>query len=262
MHEFLWKLALEARITLHVIVHYGQNTHHMIEAVFKALGRALDEATASIPRVQGRAFDEGSAVTMIAIIDYGMGNLHSVSKAVERLGYEAVVTADAAGDHGGGRRDFAGRRRVRRCDGEFARDGSGRGRRGDMRRSGKPLLGICLGMQLLFSESEEHGRHEGLGLAAGHGRAVPGRLQSAAYGLERADFRQRECRCSTDSTPGHVYFVHSYHAKPERESDLLAVTDYHGQVTAIVGRGNVYGMQFHPEKSGELGMSCSAISWL
>ena len=125
VHEFLWKLALEARITLHVIVHYGRNTHHMIEAVFKALGRALDEASSSIRACRASRRPRECCNSMIAIIDYGMGNLHSVSKAVERLGHEAKVTTRSRGDPRRGRRDSARRRRVRRRDAQSARDRAG-----------------------------------------------------------------------------------------------------------------------------------------
>jgi glutamine amidotransferase len=189
---------------------------------------------------------------MIAIIDYGMGNLHSVSKAVERLGYEARVTGDA--------------NEILAADGAIL---PGVGAFGDaMRnlretgldeaakayaRSGKPLLGICLGMQLLFDESEEHGRHEGLGLLPGRVVRFRGPFKVPHMGWNRLKFEQ--ANPLTDGLePGHVYFVHSYHALPEHKDDLLATTDYHGPVAAIVGRGQLYGMQFHPEKSGELGI--------
>lgn len=191
---------------------------------------------------------------MIAIIDYGMGNLHSVSKAVERLGFEALITADA--------------KEIMEADGAIL---PGVGAFGDAMQnlqntglddvtkfyaaSGKPLLGICLGMQLLFSESEEYGRHEGLSLLPGTVERFQGDFKVPHMGWNKLEFKQQQSPLFEGLTPGHVYFVHSFHVKPERSSDLLATTDYYGQVTAIVGRGNVYGMQFHPEKSGELGMS-------
>jgi len=190
---------------------------------------------------------------MIAIIDYGMGNLHSVSKAVERLGYEAVVTADpvliaasegailpGVGAYGDAMADLreTGLAEVTQA---YA-------------ASGKPLLGICLGMQLLFSQSEEHGHNEGLSLLPGKVIRFQGDYKVPHMGWNKLSFLQQECPLFEGLEEGHVYFVHSYHAKPELASDLLATTDYHQQVTAIVGRGNVYGMQFHPEKSGELGM--------
>ncbi|WP_219834923.1 imidazole glycerol phosphate synthase subunit HisH [Paenibacillus sp. R14(2021)] len=190
---------------------------------------------------------------MIAIIDYGMGNLHSVSKAVERLGYEAFVTADA--------------QEIMEADGAIL---PGVGAFGDAMQnlqntgldevtryyaaSGKPLLGICLGMQLLFSESEEYGTHKGLNLLPGKVIRFQGDFKVPHMGWNKLGFHQKS-PLFVGLDQGHVYFVHSYHAKPERASDLLATTDYNGQVTAIVGSGNVYGMQFHPEKSGDLGMS-------
>jgi glutamine amidotransferase len=189
---------------------------------------------------------------MIAIIDYGMGNLHSVSKAVERLGYEALVTADA--------------KEIMDADGAIL---PGVGAFGDAMQnlrntgleevtkfyaeSGKPLLGICLGMQLLFAESEEYGRHEGLGLLPGTVVRFQGDYKVPHMGWNKLSFRQAS-PLFEGLEEGHVYFVHSFHAKPGSAEDLLATTDYYQQVTAIVGRGNVFGMQFHPEKSGDLGM--------
>lgn len=191
---------------------------------------------------------------MIAIIDYGMGNLHSVSKAVERLGHEAVITADP--------------QTIVEADGAIL---PGVGAFGDamanlretklddvtkyVAASGKPLLGICLGMQLLFGESEEYGSHEGLGLLPGKVIRFSGGFKVPHMGWNKLKFLQKDSPLFQGLEEGHVYFVHSYHAKPETASDLLATTDYNGNVTAIVGRGNVFGMQFHPEKSGELGMA-------
>jgi len=190
---------------------------------------------------------------LIAIIDYGMGNLHSVSKAVERLGFEAVVAADE--------------QTIMRADGAilpgvgaFGDAMSNLNERGLMdvvrqyASSGRPLLGICLGMQLLFSRSEEHGWHDGLNLLAGEVARFRGTFKVPHMGWNRLNFEQSH-PLFAGLEEGFVYFVHSYHAFPEQTSDLLATTDYEGPVTAIVGRGNVFGMQFHPEKSGELGMS-------
>jgi len=191
----------------------------------------------------------------VAIVDYGMGNLHSVSKAVERLGYECLVTGEAE--------------QILAADSVVL---PGVGAFGDamehLRESGldlvvkeiaagdQPLLGICLGMQLLFSSSEEHGSHMGLDILSGSvvrfaprdGYKVP------HMGWNKLSFRQPESPLFEGLEEGHVYFVHSYHVEVSQESDLLAVTDYGHPVTAIVGQSNVFGMQFHPEKSGELGM--------
>ncbi len=190
---------------------------------------------------------------MIAIIDYGMGNLHSVSKAVERLGFEAVLTSDS--------------RTILEAEGAIL---PGVGAFGDAMQnlrntgldevtryyaqSGKPLLGICLGMQLLFEESEEFGPAEGLGLLPGRVERFRGSFKIPHMGWNRLEFRQPS-PLFEGLQQEHAYFVHSFHALPEREEDLLAVTDYNGPVTAIVGRGQLFGMQFHPEKSGDTGMA-------
>lgn len=190
---------------------------------------------------------------MIAIIDYGMGNLHSVSKAVERLGYTALVTSDE--------------QQILQANGAIL---PGVGAFGDAMQylhetglrdvvlnyaaSSKPLLGICLGMQLLFSQSEEHGIHDGLNLLPGQVVRFQGNYKIPHMGWNRLFFRQPSPLLAGIPEEGHVYFVHSYHAQPEQQTDLLAVTDYYQPVAAIVGRANVYGMQFHPEKSGVIGM--------
>ncbi|MEF7442373.1 imidazole glycerol phosphate synthase subunit HisH [Paenibacillus lautus] len=191
----------------------------------------------------------------IAIVDYGMGNLHSVSKAVERLGYQPLVTGE--------------REELLAADGiilpgvgafgdamEQLREAALDSVMKEAAESGKPLLGICLGMQLLFSRSEEHGKYEGLDILPGSVvRFAGGDYKVPHMGWNSLQFEKREHPLFAGLEEGHVYFVHSYHVLPEVQADLLAVTDYGQPVTAIVGRGSVYGMQFHPEKSGELGMS-------
>ncbi|MCY9515302.1 imidazole glycerol phosphate synthase subunit HisH [Paenibacillus apiarius] len=192
---------------------------------------------------------------MIAVIDYGMGNLHSVSKAVERLGYEVKVTNS--------------------LEEMLAADGiilPGVGAFGDAMQAlqdngldvalckaveaGKRTLGICLGMQLLFNESEEHGQHRGLGLLSG--RVV--RFEGGSYkvphmGWNPLTWRQPAHPLTEGLEEGHVYFVHSFHVLPDSASGVIATCSYGGhQVASIVGRDNVCGMQFHPEKSGSLGL--------
>jgi glutamine amidotransferase len=191
----------------------------------------------------------------VAIVDYGMGNLHSVSKAVERLGYASLVTADAG-------KILAADSVILPGVGAFG-DAMEHLRASGMdvvvkavAEAGQPLLGICLGMQLLFSSSEEHGEHKGLDLLPGSvvrfaprdGYKVP------HMGWNKLGFLQPASPLLTGLEEGHVYFVHSYHVLAGSDSDLLAVTDYGHPVTAVVGRNHVYGMQFHPEKSGELGI--------
>jgi glutamine amidotransferase len=189
---------------------------------------------------------------VIAIIDYGMGNLYSVSKAIERLGRHAVVTSDPAeilsaqgailpgvgafGDAMMFLRD-TGLDQVTR---EFA-------------QTGKPLIGICLGMQLLFSESEEGGQHLGLNILPGKVVRFQGDYKVPQMGWNRLKLSQSSPLLE-NVEEGHVYFVHSYHVLAKEQQDVLATTDYYQDVTAIVGRNNIYGAQFHPEKSGVVGM--------
>ncbi len=189
---------------------------------------------------------------MIVIVDYGMGNLHSVSKAVERLGYDVKVSGNEA--------------EVMAADGVIL---PGVGAFGDamahlretgldvvmqsVATSGKPLLGICLGMQLLFDESEEHGLHEGLHLLPGRVVRFQGDYKVPHMGWNQLQFRGHHPLLD-GIEQGYVYFVHSYHAQVERTADLLAITEYYQPVTSIVGHGTVFGMQFHPEKSGAVGL--------
>lgn len=189
---------------------------------------------------------------MIAIIDYGMGNLHSVSKAVERLGREARVTSDPAAILAADGAILPGVGAFGDAMANLRETGLDRVTR-DYAASGKPLLGICLGMQLLFTRSEEHGEHEGLGLLPGRVVRFRGAYKVPHMGWNRLTFH-RPSPLLRELEEGHVYFVHSYHALPEEAGDLIATTDYHQQVTAIVGRDSLFGMQFHPEKSGETGM--------
>jgi glutamine amidotransferase len=189
---------------------------------------------------------------LIAIIDYGMGNLHSVSKAVERLGYSAVITSDeeqiliAEGAILPGVGAFP----------DAMQHLQDTGLKEVVLRyadTGKPLLGICLGMQLLFTQSEEHDVHEGLNLLPGKVVRFNGDYKIPHMGWNHLQFRQAH-PIFTGLEEGHVYFVHSFHAQCSDSSDVLASTEYNQEVTAIVGRNHIYGMQFHPEKSGSLGM--------
>ena len=191
----------------------------------------------------------------VAIVDYGMGNLHSVSKAVERLGYASLVTADAG-------KILAADSVILPGVGAFG-DAMEHLRESGMdvvvkaaAEAGQPLLGICLGMQLLFSSGQEHGEHKGLDIL--HGSVVRFAPRDGYkvphMGWNRLGFRQLQSPLLSGLEEGHVYFVHSYHVLADEASDLIADTDYGHPVTAVVGRNNVYGMQFHPEKSGELGI--------
>ncbi|MCR8844885.1 imidazole glycerol phosphate synthase subunit HisH [Paenibacillus sp. SC116] len=192
---------------------------------------------------------------MIAIVDYGMGNLHSVSKAIERLGREATIVSEAEQLHSATGIILPGVGAF--GDAMDALQATGLGE--ELRKlvlQGKPLLGICLGMQLLFDSSEEYGQHKGLGLLPG--RVV--RFPQSGYkvphmGWNSLNWKNPEHTLVKELAEDYVYFVHSYHVEVEEPSDLLATTEYADrEVTAIVVRDNVYGMQFHPEKSGSLGL--------
>jgi imidazole glycerol-phosphate synthase subunit HisH len=192
---------------------------------------------------------------MIGIVDYGMGNLFSVSKALERLGADYFISgekgellqADALILPGvGSFRDAMERLQVDTIK-EFA-------------ATGKPLLGICLGMQLLFEDSNENGYTKGLGLLPGSvrrfsGTTADGELYKVPHmGWNRLEFVQSSPLLKS-LEEDYVYFVHSYFVNAENSDVLLAQADYHEQVSAVVGQGNIYGMQFHPEKSSKLGMA-------
>jgi len=192
---------------------------------------------------------------VIGIVDYGMGNLFSVSKALERLGADYFISADktkllqadALILPGVGSFRDAMERLPADTIKEFA-------------AAGKPLLGICLGMQLLFEESEENGPTKGLGLLPGRVRRFTGRTQHGEsykvphMGWNRLKF-VKESPLLKNLTEDYVYFVHSYYVDAENSDVLLAKTDYHKQISAIVCMNNILGMQFHPEKSSRLGMA-------
>jgi glutamine amidotransferase len=188
----------------------------------------------------------------IAVVDYGIGNLGSVMKAFRHVGAPAVLTGDPI--------------EVRRADalvlpgdGAFGATMDEIRRRGllepllEAAREGRPLLGICIGMQLLFEESEEHGRHQGLGLLPGRVRRLPEGRTIPHMGWN--ELRSARPHPLLDGVPdgGHVYFVHSYFCDAP-EDVVLAWTDYGRDVAAVVGRDNVLGVQFHPEKSQAVGL--------
>ncbi|MGG4497778.1 imidazole glycerol phosphate synthase subunit HisH [Brevibacillus reuszeri] len=190
---------------------------------------------------------------MIGIIDYGMGNLYSLSKALERLGYtyEFVSQPERLSEYSGlilpGVGAFGDAiANIRELGLEKALQ--------DYAAAGRPILGICLGMQLLFGKSEEYGDHVGLGLLTGEAVRFRGDFKVPHMGWNELQVKQKHSLLEGVQNGDYVYFVHSYHVRVGTPEVLLATTDYHQEVTAIVGRDNVFGMQFHPEKSGETGM--------
>ena len=207
---------------------------------------------------------------MVTIIDYGIGNLRSIEKAFEAVGVDVLRTDDVEAIAGAERLVLPGVGAFGACMGEI-RSRDLEAPIHDAVARGVPFLGVCIGLQLLFDESEEQGLHRGLGLLPGRvvrfsfdhlndqtsnqqpatsnrrlkiphmgwNTLVPHRASPLLAGLAEGTF---------------VYFVHSFHAVPERPDDVLAHTTYGVDFPAIVARNNVFGVQFHPEKSQQAGL--------
>ncbi len=189
---------------------------------------------------------------MIAIIDYGMGNLRSVQKAFAFLGAEARITDDPAVIAGASHVVLPGVGAFRDAIARLRESGLDRAVT-DTASAGKPLLGICLGMQLMYEWSEENGRYEGLGLFPG------GITRIDAPGLKIPHMgwntiATRACPLFDAGRELCVYFVHSYCAAEVRDDVTAAVCEYGQPFTAVACRGNVAAAQFHPEKSGAVGL--------
>lgn len=187
------------------------------------------------------------------IVDYGMGNLRSVEKAVEAVGGRPLISGDPAVVRQAERLILPG-------VGAFgdAMENLRRQRMEDAIReavnAGKPLLGLCLGLQLLFTESEEFGRHEGLNLIPGKVRRFqdPG-LRVPHVGWNQIEGNQPNPLLQGIPEGSYFYFVHSYYVEPDRPEDVLRWTSYGRRFCSIACRGKVWGAQFHPEKSQDAG---------
>ncbi len=192
---------------------------------------------------------------MIAIVDYGVGNLFSLKSSFAAIGAEAVVASDettlrsadkiilpGVGAFGDAAEKLAPLAPVLK----------------ELAAAGKPLLGICLGMQLLFEKSYEYGEHPGLGLLSGEVRpiseVIPKEYKIPHIGWNALKFVRKSPLMRYVKEGDFVYFVHSYYAA-NCDDSLIATAEYGADLTAAVGRGNVFGCQFHPEKSGEAGLS-------
>ena len=194
---------------------------------------------------------------MIAIIDYGVGNLFSLKSSFAAIGKEAVVTNDKNAIESASHIILPG-------VGAFS-DAADKLRSTGMADlvkyeagKGKPLMGICLGMQLLFDKSFEYGEYEGLGLIRGNIRpiadVIPSGLKIPQIGWNALEFRKETPIFRYIKNGDYVYFVHSFYAADCDEA-ITAVTDYGAPLTASVQSGNVFGCQFHPEKSGDIGLN-------
>ncbi|MBM7704510.1 imidazole glycerol phosphate synthase subunit HisH [Metabacillus iocasae] len=196
---------------------------------------------------------------MIGIIDYGMGNLYSVSKALERLNYEYFISEDTTELKKAKGYILPGVGAFKDAMDQLHKTGLARFIQEEA-ANGKPLLGICLGMQLLFEESDENGLTKGLGLLKGRVERIPGVTNTGeTYKVPHMGWNSLTFHHSSPLLEGvdngHVYFVHSYYVNTSDQDAVLATSSYDVQVPAVVGRNNVFGTQFHPEKSSSLGMS-------
>jgi imidazole glycerol-phosphate synthase subunit HisH len=207
----------------------------------------------------------------VAIVDYGSGNLHSAAKAFERAVHEAgldqpiVVTADPAVVARADRVVLPGVGAFADCRrGLDAIPGMVEALEEAVRRKGRPFFGICVGMQLLAERGREYQVTEGLGWIAGEVDRITPDDQSLKIPhmgwntLNLARPHKLVDGLSLGPQGRHAYFVHSYQLRPSRPADLIAQADYGGAVTAIVGRDNIVGTQFHPEKSQKLGLALIA----
>ena len=194
---------------------------------------------------------------MIAIVDYGVGNLFSLKSSFSAIGVEAVVTNEPMVLCGadkiilpgvGAFEDAARKLRESGLDVVIKQ----------LAADGKPLMGICLGMQMLFEKSYEYGEHEGLGLIPGVVKpiadVIPEDLKIPHIGWNALKFKGDSPLFSKIREGDCVYFVHSFYAADCEES-VIATAEYGAELTAAVAKGNVYGCQFHPEKSGAVGLN-------
>lgn len=195
---------------------------------------------------------------MIVIVNYRMGNLKSVVKAFEKVGAEALVS-----DKG---RDLKQAKAIVLPGvGAFGQGMKHLKELGifpvlkEQINKGKPFLGICLGMQLLFTYSEEHGIHKGLNIIEGKVKCFPKKLKVPHMGWNQVKIRNLRFETQNLILEGipdnsYFYFVHSYYVVPKDKSRILATTDYGVEFASVIHKDNLFGVQFHPEKSQELGL--------
>lgn len=197
---------------------------------------------------------------MIAVIDYGVGNLFSLKSSFAAIGVETVVTGDPAVIHSADKLILPGVGAFGDAAALLLRNGLDKLVINEA-ASGKPLLGICLGMQLLFDYGLEYGRHEGLGLIPGSVRPI-GDYIPEGYKIPHIGWNALHFPAGKPVSPlfqhihegDCVYFVHSF-CGAECGDSVIATAEYGAELTAAVARGNVYGVQFHPEKSGAVGLN-------
>ena len=196
----------------------------------------------------------------LALVDYGAGNLRSAARALARAGARVVVTDDPAVIAGAARIVLPGVGAFAQCIGQLReKSGIEAALNEAVNGRGVPFLGICVGMQLLASEGHEHGVYKGLGW-------LPGKVErltpsDPTLKIPHMGWNRVEAVNGADVTSGDAYFVHSYAFTPEDAADVQAVYDHGGRFAAIVKRGHITGVQFHPEKSQAYGLAFLS-NWL
>ena len=196
-------------------------------------------------------------MTRVGIVDYGMGNLRSVEKGLQKVGVEAGVCAEAAGFDSydglvlpgvGAFGDAIDHLRDREMDRALL----------EYIDSGRHLLGICLGLQLMFEYSEEHGRNEGMGIIAGRVTRLPDTVKVPHMGWNVLQAKSGVPLFAGIESGSRFYFVHSFYCEPSDREWTIGTTTYGLEFTCAAGKGNVWGLQFHPEKSSLLGLEILA----
>lgn len=194
---------------------------------------------------------------MLAIVDYGVGNLFSLESSLKAIGAEVTVTADKAVLRQADRIILPGVGAFGDAIAKLRETGLDTLLK-ELAAEGKPLMGICLGMQLLFEKSHEYGEHTGLGLLSGEVVPMRGRLPAnfmiPHIGWNALHMTRETPLCKYIREGDHVYFVHSFFVEGDNPA-TVATAEYGENVTAMVEKGNVFGCQFHPEKSGEIGLN-------
>jgi imidazole glycerol-phosphate synthase subunit HisH len=192
-------------------------------------------------------------MTEVAIIDYGVGNLRSVEKAFAAADCEAIISSDAAELRRAERLVLPGVGAFPACMKELTERGFDR-LVVDRVKAGTPLLGVCVGMQMLFEESEEFGRTKGLGLLRGRVRRFEGDLVVPQVGWNQIRQRTNHALFREIADQSFFYFVHSYYCEPAERDVVIGETEYGISYASVVARENVCGVQFHPEKSQAAGL--------
>ncbi len=191
---------------------------------------------------------------MIAIIDYGVGNLFSLTSSFKAIGEEVIITSDVEIIKKADKLILPGVGAFGDASKKLFESGLSKIVVEEVKK-GKPLLGVCLGMQMLFDKSYEYGEYDGLGIISGKVVFIdlPKKYKIPHIGWNALRFKKQSPILKYINENDFVYFVHSYHAV-DCENSVIATTDYGTEITAIVQFGNVYGCQFHPEKSGDVGL--------